>query len=174
MIDSQKSKVYAAENEMGFKNYDERELKTIQEVTRFIQTSLNNVWVRLDFGEFVCEVVKNNIKVIETRKRVWALAYGRSMRIELPCKNWAWNKIVILHELAHIIMWSLYHQSLTSPHGPEFCWVFLRLLRHCGAKNVWALMQRLFELHKVHFFTENPLSNKAACKNNKLSRKEIK
>ena len=167
MRDSQKQKVYRAEAEMGHKDYDERELEEIHDVHIFIRTVLNNIWVRMDFGEFVCQNIRRNITIKETRRRSWALAYPLSICIELPYKNWAWNKIVLLHELAHIITTNLWITTRIAQHGPEFCWVYLRLLQHCEATDVGKLMQRLFELHRVSFYKDTPpyiIKKRAACK----------
>ena len=170
MRDSQKNRVYRAEHEAGFKCTDERELQTTDECLKFVRSVLNNIWVRIDFGESMCRYIAKTIQIIETRQRAWATAKVWGLRICLPYRNWAWNRTTLLHELAHIIAywcwrddWTKLTHSQIASHGPEWCWVYLQLLRHCGSPNEWALMQRLFQLHRVRFYRESPL-RKAACR----------
>lgn len=171
MRDSQRSKIYNAEQETGFQYSNERELLTTDECLKFVRFTLNNVWVRMDFGESFCRSIAKDIRIIETRRRTWAHAKGWCMSILLPYRNWAWNQTTLLHELAHIVTFWLWRpdglktigRNPIASHGPEWCWVYLRLLRHCGSPNEWALMQRLFQLHGVRFYRESPL-RKAAQK----------
>lgn len=171
MRDSQKNRVYWAEHEAGFKETEERELPTLQHCQTFIQSVLNNCWVRMDFDEDVCRSLALRIRVVQTRKRSWCTAHYATCTIQMPTRAWAWQKEVLMHELAHHItneLWppSPYYRGFThkvAAHGPEFCWVYLRLLKHCGLPNEWALMKSLFVQHRVKFYQESPLA-KAACR----------
>jgi len=88
-----------------------------------------------------------SIEVRDGRGTRWAK--GGRYFISLP--KWARTKLVILHELAHSFTIRRYSNA---KHGPEFCHVFLNVVRMMMGKEVAGRLEESFCKQKVDYFLE--------------------
>src|SRR5947208_249395 len=89
--DPQKHRLYAAEFQM--RNDRIYQLETFQERVDYAASITSSRWWR-----------SRGYGPVEVRKTItWANAHAFGHSIEIPMSKWAFNKLVIIHELAHTI-----------------------------------------------------------------------
>lgn len=92
-----------------------RDFDTIKEVQTYVnQVTQSTFWIGARGRRFV------HVKPVPNRN----VARGWVTKIEIP--EWAYSKVVVLHELSHGLAESL--SSFSAAHGPEFVLVFRRLI----------------------------------------------
>ncbi len=115
MRDSQRAKVYRAEMILRpYRPEGEGDFSSIEEVRAWVQKLCRSAWFRRRYG-LVWAPVK--------WKRSGA-ATGGYAGLKLP--RWAWNKPVVLHELAHCIV----RDGTNGWHGCEFADTYRTLVRY--------------------------------------------
>lgn len=117
--DSQKQKLYDAEQILRTHFTDvNTQFESIEEIKQYVNKLLKSAWLKRRIGGAL-----TTIEIIEIKGHT---AYGGrcSLRMQLP--KWAWNKVVILHELTHIIQ----PFSTGTSHGRCFCKILLELIGH--------------------------------------------
>jgi putative metallohydrolase (TIGR04338 family) len=161
--DSQRSKLYAAENSLGTLHCED-EYATTSACRAYIVSVLGDTWVRQEFGQKICESMAQYVIIKDGRGRRMACFRGWHT-IVLP--KWARGRWVMLHELAHMMVDHQRSWNYCRPvaaHGPEFAWVYMRLVRHALGPNESTRLQGAFVSHRVRYRTVNPFVDKRAAK----------
>lgn len=92
-----------------------KDFETIKEVQTYVnQVTRSPFWIGARGRRFV------HVKPVPNRN----VARGWVSKIEIP--EWAYSKVVVLHELAHGL--AEYLDRNSAPHGPAFVLVFRRLI----------------------------------------------
>jgi putative metallohydrolase (TIGR04338 family) len=114
--DSQKGKLYNAEG-TAF-GYTQRNFSSIREVQAYSNSVTSSLWWRRLGGPKFVLVKKTRID--SGYSTAWA------HRNEIHITQSHFNKWVVLHELAHIVMW---HLAKNRPaHGPDYALVYSRMV----------------------------------------------
>jgi len=145
--DSQKQKLYDAETitrRLMEKQNLNPSFSSIEEIQKFIDKLISSAWFKKRFGDnVVC-------KVINARENQ-RTAYARFHNISLP--HWAWNKVVVLHELSHIVS-----RHYEGSHGRFFARAFLEIVRHVlGQEAAW-ILKKYYKKGKVKYLPKRELS----------------
>lgn len=119
--DFQKTKVYTAED-LALKRPDKTPDWPIPDIKLWID---NNILVS---GWWIDRFRIDSIEVRDGSGKRNASAHYADWSIRLP--RWARTKGIVLHEVAHLAVEDLahLHHYEVSSHGPEFCFVFLKLI----------------------------------------------
>jgi hypothetical protein len=136
-MDSQKNRVYAAEQEAFpsvFRNDNQEWRLTPEGVNSFVRDIVRSHH-DLDWPLGVTLIVNNRKK-----------AYGGKYGITLP--PWGRNKYTICHELAHTIC-SRTAQPGEQAHGPRFCRTYLALVTAFVAPSCGEHLEKHFRKHHV-------------------------
>ena len=151
--DSQRSKVYKAEDSLNarkdkFPKLYERfdDLKQLQHYVDRITES--KWWQKYDapnMGEKDGILLAKPEEVVvqdgRGRRRAMAVAYRMGGEIHMP--RWARYRLIILHELAHIL------QSQRPAHGRQFCQVYIDIVRRFAGKKESEALKQAFKNGKV-------------------------
>lgn len=130
--DCQRSRVYEAERR-AFPQFQEQIFESEALVLQFVERVVGSGWFIERFG----------VQLVEVRFRGGQNARGcPSGWIELP--PWAFNPWVILHELAHVVA-----PGEEAGHGPEFCSIYLELVRHVLGERDHYKLAREFLIDRV-------------------------
>ena len=134
--DSQRSKVYCAENVISGKRFDD-----IKELREYVKRICNSsFWKKLNGYP--------SVLVQDGRRRRKACAYDR-YSISMPV--WARSEAVTLHELAHTLV--NFNKKPVADHGREFVKMFLKLVHHYMGKEEYILLRDSFKEHNVKYST---------------------
>ena len=141
MADLQAERLYAAENSTRCFSDPRCYLGTMSATANFLGEVVRAEWFRERWPTM--EDVR--IRLLDGRgcQSGWARADGT---ISLP--TWARRKLVVLHELAHVVTWQ--HYGLDQPaHGRKFAWVYLELVRRVLGKEAARELRRAFRVQGV-------------------------
>jgi putative metallohydrolase (TIGR04338 family) len=116
--DSQRGKVYAAENAAFDKSKSED--LSVAECQAFIDKCLNSKGLQSKYPK-----ATRRYKVTDGRGRRTACYAPLINQLRVP--RWARSRWVLLHELAHALVFSF--SDSHAPHGWEFCECYLYLVR---------------------------------------------
>ena len=144
--DSQRKKVYTAERSV-IETYGRNNLsiKECQQFTNKIATSsfavrkFGSTDIYVDFGRGGAMAYKNG-HWYDDYNEVWRFGNRISLGV------WARQEMVVIHEVAHI-----YASNIASPHGWEFCSIYLDLVRHFLGAKAHADLKASFKAHRVKF-----------------------
>lgn len=143
--DTQRSRVYAAENEfrrvIGDKQFHEQ-----LGYLMFVEKVERSKWFRQKYGARAFEVK-------DGRGRTSAGAWG-SRHITLP--KWARTPVVILHEIAHCVTHTE-HDSVAG-HGWEYVAIFLDLVRHFLGVEAHGKFRTILKQHRVRMRAKRVMS----------------
>ncbi len=121
-IDEQRKRVYAAENEIEARaRYP---LPTIAEIQAFVDSILKSRHLQTYFTARVLAP----ITVLNGRRPREASAMSIISTIAMP--QGMRTKLIVLHELAHILADRYYGADFIEGHGPQFTTFFLELVEH--------------------------------------------
>lgn len=154
MRDSQRSKVYAAENAITKGRLFE-EMDSVKAFVAKVQASSS---LQKKYGEFLSP----HIHVGDGRAR--RKAGGNAQGIWMP--KWSRSELIICHELAHTISSRKYRVRWTAGgsadkiagHGWEFCEVYLDLVRVMLGNSTAEELKQSFTKHKVRFRPKKTIS----------------
>lgn len=141
--DSQRRKLYKAEEVMKEHAAAYQRLETVEEIYRYIanvvlrSSALRNRYER---------ELRREIKVGDGRRR--RRAGGDVQGIYMP--KWSRHVIWVLHEIAHTIQMRR-HGYCVSSHGREFCAIYLDLVRFCVGGDAYDKLKASFIEHRVKF-----------------------
>lgn len=133
MRDKQKKRVYRAEWELALQIGFFRSLRsTLKWAKKVVQSG----WWKTNVGREVEFVLPKS-----NRKN----AICQFGKVCLPNRKWAWNKLVVLHELTHFIV------GLSVKHNERFCGIMLELVEEfLGLR--WAVkLRKAYDKHKVKY-----------------------
>ena len=139
--DSQRSKVYAAEKMISI--FTDNGDMPLDEVKTWISKILNSRWTK---GRYYFTHCVGDVKIKDGRGTRWAR--GGASVMNLPC--WSRSRLVILHELAHVIQYREYHWTVAG-HGREFCSIYLALVYRWIGKEAGDNLKAAFKDKKVKF-----------------------
>lgn len=132
--DTQRERLYLAERTLT--EFAVQDFASLSEANRFIQRFIKRkAWTNKTPVQKV---------TVTSYNRVWATGcrIGCSGEIDLPTK-WAWNKMVIAHELAHVMVPGL--PGRRAIHGYEFAGAYIYLTgKMCGKEVENKLIQAFF------------------------------
>jgi len=136
--DSQKQKLYDAENAFRWRNKDiNKEFDSIAEIERYANKWLRSAWVVRRWGK------QPHVKIVEISGDS-AHSHRGKHQIELP-RVWAWNEVVLLHELCH----SVHAWNGGTSHGRYFARCFLEAIGHRFGPEAKKALRRLYIAHAV-------------------------
>lgn len=151
--DSQKQKLYDAENTFRRRNKDiNKEFDSIAEIERYANKWLSSAWVVRRWGK------QSHIKIVEISGDIAHSHRGKD-QIELP-RAWAWNEIVLLHELCHIV----HDYNGGTSHGRYFARSFLEAIAHVFGSEFKKELRRLYIVHGVKCTPRPVYSDEAKAK----------
>lgn len=132
MRDSQRSKVYKAEEVL--KEGDVR-LDTVPEIQSYVDRLIKSAWFRRRWPSVKSVIVKDG------RGRIRA---GASDDGSILMPFWCRYRYIVLHEISHLLPdWNV------ADHGPEFCKVYLELVKHCMGRDAWEKLRTSFKNNRV-------------------------
>ena len=139
--DSQRGKVYDAETatEIYTANGD----MPLEEIKAWVEKIVESRWMRGRYNFAHCAGMP---KVKDGRGTRWAR--GGASFMTLPC--WSRSRLVVLHELAHVIQHREYIWTVAG-HGREFCSIFLALVYRWIGKDAGDELRAAFKAKKVKF-----------------------
>jgi putative metallohydrolase (TIGR04338 family) len=141
-MDKQTEPLYEAENSV-FSFRDPRNyLGTVPAVERFLDHVVSSAWF-LDRWP-VMEGAEVKLRDGRGSQSAWASPSA----ISLP--RWARRKLVVLHELAHVVTWQCYGKDRPA-HGRTFARVYLRLVRRVLGQEAARELRWAFLRHGVRF-----------------------
>jgi hypothetical protein len=129
--DSQRSKLYAAEAIF----HSAPDFKTVDQCQAYVDSVMASRWVRARWQQRI--VVKDG------RGHVNATG-GTSGQLQLPL--WSRQRLVILHEMAHVLTPYRY-----AAHGPEYAGVLLSLVHHVLGAETAAKLRASYKEHRVRY-----------------------
>lgn len=157
MRDSQKSKVYAAENILRFimDNAVDNPLYTIEGINLTLPpegkfSSVEDVQRYVDqvtqMPSVIAEFGKSTRVTVRSRKGQMVAHYESGQIIAVPENGtrWALRELVILHELAHH-----YSRRVRPAHGPEFASTFITLLGRVMGPEMGLLARIIYAQNEV-------------------------
>ena len=143
--DSQKSKLYKAEQDTN-RHRPEFEFESFEAAAAWAKQVGRSKWLRRIFPN------RPNLFI---RPKHHGMATGLdSGRIRLP--RWAWNKVIILHEVAHVMVGEKHR------HGREFARAMLMIVRHFLGVPYFKEMRLAYRSHGVKFHRAR-IARAAAC-----------
>jgi hypothetical protein len=148
--DSQRSKLYLAEDIMDEFDCGTAEAMSWNELIEKIAEIINNTWFRRKFGNLFCET---DLQIHTGHKRQnMAYAFGTD---ELSFPPNFRNLPLILHELTHIIMerltWVVAFRKPYNVHGRMFSFIYLELVKKFIGKKEHDLLKKSYKEHGVKF-----------------------
>jgi putative metallohydrolase (TIGR04338 family) len=162
--DSQRQKVYNSEfvvrRHFDLSRTGPNGFKDVDAVKAWVEKIIATTWWKKNIVPFTR--VRGNYKEVRVkvgRRTRTAVAHftriGSSIHIELPTQDWAWNKLVILHELAHFPSAG---RGVPS-HGWLFCNVFTSLVWRYFNNDVATLLKSEYDSHGVRWRRPRHLSD---------------
>ena len=158
--DNQRSRVYDAENDAR-KALEPNSAGTIPEIQAWVDKIAHSRWFQNRWSvDWI--IVKDgrgrrSASGGADPHRIWmgfspdSKEYSEwSGEIKLP--RWSRNKIIVLHELAHVATSIEYPYSKTvAAHGPEFCSNFLQIVRRWLGNDTHKTLKEQFKIHRVKY-----------------------
>lgn len=158
MQDSQRSKVYKAEQSLGLAH---QQFGTLAECQRFVNSVVDSRrWKELGGRHHVTVQYwsgqratggygtiqlpnMNGTKKRLTRKRAFYFNRGEIIpdHLRTGVDYWAQSRITLLHECCHNLANDL--------HGPKFCWAFLLLVREFMSRSTYDRLLDAFGKYRV-------------------------
>lgn len=143
--DSQRSKVYAAEQEWRawFRdNYPQHWISNdMGSSIKFVDKVLASKWFQSLADKLDRRMV--TVEVLDGRGRRSAASYSWRNAITVPTNMR--NKPVLLHELTH----QLLRRHKVAAHGPEFAALMLRMVQHFLGKDAASYLRQNYRKHRV-------------------------
>src|SRR5262249_27229542 len=132
----------AAENDVFSYRDPMNYLGTVPAVERFLSLVVDSAWF-LDRWP-----VMEGVRLRVTDGRGSGVAWADRGALHLP--RWARRKLVVLHELAHVVTWTCYG-ACKQAHGRTFARVYLVLVRRVLGQEAARELRRAFRVQGVRF-----------------------
>jgi putative metallohydrolase (TIGR04338 family) len=147
MRDSQRSKVYAAENTL--KKMSES-FATFDDAKRFVDAAVASGWWKGNFPQIHrIEVHRGGVSWAWGGQHNW---YPKTGWIKLPDNEFGRKKLVIIHEMAHCLA------PRKSKHDRLYCNVYLKLVRHFLGSEAEQELKNAFKEKRVQYKLPRQLS----------------
>lgn len=130
--DYQKRRVYLAEWEVQVQDF-----RSLAETLEWADRVISSEWWRRNVGREVRFVPPHG-----NRKKRATCWLGR---VCLPNQSWAWSKLVVLHELAHIVAGSW------ARHGERFTGAMLMLVEEFMGRGRMLRLKRAYDRNGVKY-----------------------
>jgi hypothetical protein len=146
--DSQRSKLYAAEN-AAFRKFSDRHSLTIEECTDVVRRiERSQLWADFEAeanerGHNLKPWAQRPINVLAGRGGGWA------NHAEISLGGWARCEWVILHEMAHTAVTRIYGLNTVPWHGWEFASIYLRMVSRFMGSEAAAKLKAEFKAKRV-------------------------
>lgn len=138
--DTQRQRVYDAEDSLMTPEYESdpyNQLNTVNEMQVWVNRIVGSTWFRNRWP------IIENIRVADGRRRRRAAAFVWQKRGlggldglfvsaiegEIRMPRHTRYKLIVLHEVAHVVAEVQYGRGNIAPHGREYCSVYLKLAR---------------------------------------------
>ena len=168
--DSQRSKVYAAERAIP----QGRELASIPEIEKYIKRKMKLKGFKKRWPGI------HGLRVMDGRGRRSACGWGQHGVCFIKIPRWYRNEIIVLHELAHGILWNEDRYNEHPPHGWRFARTMLDLVRYYMGQEAAAALRKSFVKHRVKYNAPrkgkplSPEARAAACRRLEEARRKKK
>jgi len=140
--DSQRQKLYDAEDRFRNRFREQNpKFSSIEEISQYVNKLAKSAWAIKRWGSLEHDII---VKEGKFGTGGSAKRYG----LIITLSQWGWNKVVVLHELAHLF--SYYGTS----HGRHFARTFLELIEHEMGPDA---RKALKEAYKCHGVKSNPI-----------------
>ncbi len=145
--DSQRSKVYAAEE---FLRSEGRRFSSLDEIQQYVDKLVGSAW----WGR---RSNVRSIKVHPQRSNASAMAHPSRRTIHMP--EWAWCESIVLHEVAHVWTERAAAPEAIPSHGREFARNLLELVGRQMGADCRRRLKASFVEHKVkHSLPRRPMT----------------
>lgn len=157
--DSQRQRLYDAEYFFRYMNeVDNPQFDSIQGISDYVNRIVNSAWFIKRWGKPL-----GKIGVYENRGGCWASRY-RGIHLA----KWGWNKVVVLHELSHVLT-----ISGVPSHGRYFARTILEIIGHEMGSQARELLKESYRRNKVRFHPKHQLSPEALEKMREIGRNNL-
>lgn len=140
--DSQRSKLYRAENILTQPRYDCTDM-SVSAMEKYVLEVRTNPYLRRRYENELAR----SIYVGDGRARVKAA--GDERGIYMP--RWSREPYIVLHELSHCIQWRRYGAWRTAGHGWQFCAIYLDLVRFMMGRDAYEALKLSFRANRVRW-----------------------
>ncbi len=140
IISSEAERLYAAENAV---RWDVEKFRNLEAAKRFVMDVIDSPW----WQRFFSKIESIEVKEGGSRRYAYGNRYSGGVDgryhgyISLP-SGWGFNKMVVLHEVAHVVAYK-------DGHGSKFASVFLELVDVFIGREVANKLDREFARHGV-------------------------
>lgn len=141
MRDSQKSRLYVAERLALMSSPNNIRHETVPEIRKFLAKVVKTKWYQKRFP-------KKDLVIKDGRRTRSALCTSYVWCMDLNFPRWSRSTYIILHEFAHGLV-----SNGKAAHGPEFCGVFLELVRKFMSKEDALRLEETFKEKKVLYYS---------------------
>jgi len=151
--DSQRQKVYSAEDNLK-RLYQEVniEFSSIEEISQYVNKLVRSTWAIRRWGK-----PRNTIQIIENKK-VRGACWARGINLSITLSRWGWNKMVVLHELSHLL------SNYGASHGRHFVRTFLELVKHELGYDIQKALKKEYKRYGVRYLPKRELSEETRKK----------
>lgn len=145
MRDSQRAKVYSAERRLWSKERDspEEQKMSLTDATNFCYEVIESAWTRHRFSKANSFGLGRDVRPLKIKGnlvRVWARSGGV---LSLP--GWARYKLMILHELAHLLV------GVDKEHNCPFTTCLVALVGHFIGQDIAVKLSNAFRSEGVKY-----------------------
>ena len=149
--DAQRQRVYDGQRELKAKIMAGPTFETLEECAKFVAKVCDYAAIERRYGPQLQ-------RTITVSPKHSGYATGGYHEIRLP--TWAWNKLTILHELAHVITQRKYGETVQA-HGREYCAIYLDLVRFALGKKEHDELVAGFKRAKVKYRPKRTMTEEA-------------
>jgi len=143
--DFQRQKAYDAEHAIRDKMSNNKKYDSREEIQKRVDKICSYKWFTSRWGN-------HQIRVIHKTHGSWAYGNYHKKHIRLP--EWAWNDLIVLHELAHAIT----PPETGGRHGRYWAATFLELVEKVMSKADYIVLRESFKTHGVKYSQKRRLS----------------
>jgi putative metallohydrolase (TIGR04338 family) len=145
--DYQKTRVYDAEDVVwGAVSHTVPLFTDEDSIVAFVNKVLRYKRVNKKFAQALDD--QPDIEIKYCSRSTWSEADFD--RIKIAAKAPA-HALLVIHELAHVFQYRLYPDTQVSAHGPEFCQIYLQLVRIVFGVEIYLLLQESMDKHGVDY-----------------------
>jgi len=151
--DSQRQRLYDAEKPAHYLMEEQNlnpSFSSIEEIQQFVDKLISSAWLKKRFkytDGWKINIVKGRCNSNS--------AYVQYMTNSITLPMWAWNKMIILHELSHFIA-----RKYEGAHGRFFARAYLELIGHVLGPDARKILKEQYRKHGVKYTPKKQLTEK--------------